>query len=146
MTLRTSLLLFLSCVVRASGMGHDDWRGDTDAHRLPPATLTNHLGESVRRNLTVAAYFERVLADFVVRQHVRNALRKLAGDPSKYSVLFTIENERVFPLKPHRAFTSDPRFRNASQMLRDLGLLAEDGTVLMPAGTQLLADIRAVSP
>jgi hypothetical protein len=138
--------LFLLAVVRLkkaiAAHGDGVWLGDRSWWRWPPARLIAHVDDARATNLTATAYARRVLSELVVEQHRSNALRKLASDPSKYTVRFEIEGDRLVPLADHEAGTSSPRFENAVTVLKDLGWLTE-GTVTTPTvdGDALLGGI-----
>lgn len=127
-----ALLLMLS--VRRLALLIDDygtgaWLGEEAPNRLPPAFLVQHLEKCA--SVTARDYLLRCLDECVVRQHLVTALRKLAAVPSKNTAKLAFIGDRLIPLIRHVPGTSNPRFDNAVEFLRDLGYLAE-GTPVVP--------------
>lgn len=145
---RDAVLLLLLSVVRLRRMmrdlGEESWTGDRDPQRLPPRQLIDHVETAAAQGATVAQYLYRCLCDLVIRQHQRNALRKLAADPRKSTALFALEGGLLMPFGEHRPGTSNPRFENALSFLQDLGYVDEEGVT--EDGRQLLADISRGGP
>lgn len=102
------------------------WLGDRSRERLAPHRLIEIGVVAREKGLTCSEFFREVLRENVLLQHQRNALRKLLGDPSKYTALFTLEGRTFIPLGTHEPDTSNPRFANAVRYLIDLGYLAEE--------------------
>ena len=144
-----SLLLLLS-VARLQHLARitpEAWIGDRDAQRLPPSQLIEHTRRAVAEGCSTAEYIRRVLHEHVVRQHQRNALRKLAADPRKLTAKLSIEQGRLIPLQHHEPGTSNPRFNNAVVFMQDLGYLArEEPITTTPDGDALVEQIRLRSP
>jgi hypothetical protein len=144
-----SLLLLLSIarLLHIVQLAPDAWIGDRDPQRLPPRRLIEHVEESVTRGWTAAEHLHRILHELVVRQHQRNALRKLAADPRKFTAKLAIEQGLLIPLLPHQPGTSNPRFDNAVVFLQDLGYINRDEPITMtPDGEALLEEIAERSP
>jgi len=136
-----ALLLLLWSIVRMRAQRNaaaDSWIGDGTPWRRPPGVLVRHLEAAAAEGLSCRSYFRRCLEELVLHQHQNNALRKLLGDPTKYTALFTIESGRLSPLSRHRADTSNPRFANAVQFLIDLGFLDADRQKVTEDGARLL--------
>jgi hypothetical protein len=116
------------------------WIGDRDLTRLPPEHLIEHVQTAVANRETVAGYLRSVLHELVVRQHQRNALRKLAADPNRFTARLAVEQGVLIPLSEHYPGTSNPRFGNAITFLRDLGYLGPDDTAATTAAGERLLD------
>ena len=139
-----ALLLLLS-IRRLDLLGQvapDAWIGDRDLQRQPPRRLIEHVESAIAEGQTSAEYMRCALHELVVRQHQRNALRKLAADPQKFTAKLTLEQGRLIPLLPHQPGTSNPRFENAVVFLQDLGFIdRNEPMTTTPDGDALLEEI-----
>jgi len=117
------------------------WQGSREPQRLPP----NELLAWFRRHQLrpVQEMLRDLVRHLVIEQHRRNVLRKLAASPTKFTARFLSEGDRIVPLALLRPDTSNPRYANAVQFLRDLGYL-EATPALVPSddGRALLLRIE----
>ncbi len=143
-----SCLLFLLSVVRLDHLidehGSEAWIGGNEHQRLVPERLLTHLQQGQEDELNVQQYLERVLNEFVVQQHIGNALRKLTAMPNRDSSKLHSEGASIVVLSTHQPGTSNPRFENAGEYLRDLGYLSDDG-IPTDDGLALLDAIQGAS-
>ncbi len=116
--------------------GSDAWIGSGQG-RLPPDEIAEHVGRGVREGMQVKEYLLCCLHELVVRQHRRNALRKLRAVPRRDTSKLVFEGSRLVPLNTHSPGTSNPRYGNAVLFLRDLGYLDRTGRIT-PDGRDLL--------
>lgn len=141
------LVLSLTRLDMLSKRDPEAWIGSRSSWRLPPDVLVDRLRTAMGLKLSVDAFLERSLRDLVIDQHVRNALRKLESDPSRYTAKFLLEGERVTIIGEHRPDMSTPRFDNSVRFLQDLGYLSERmPPQLTTDGVALLAQIRSGAP
>lgn len=131
-TIYASFLLLLMALARMRVLrerdGLDGWLGGTDPRRLPPQELLRRVDGWIEERVPVEQAAGDVLRDLVIRQHSRNAFRKLEADPSRDTSRFVLDGDRliVHNLHPQPA-SSYPRYRNAVAFLHDLRYIGDDG-------------------
>ena len=142
-----AFLMFLLAITRLRLLiardGQEAWVGSNDPRRLPPETLIAHFNKAISSDLTVMEYCKLVVDELVIRQHRKNALRKLFAQPGKDTSKLIIEGPDIIPIGTHKPGTSNPRYDNTLIFLQDLGYLtASELPVLTSDGEDFLKLIQ----
>ncbi|MBO6936800.1 MAG: hypothetical protein JJ863_17655 [Deltaproteobacteria bacterium] len=128
----TALTLYLMSLARMRVLreqeGTDAWLGDDREVHGPPWRFLEQSDAALAGRRSCRELLGEVVRDFVIRQHVRNAYRKLEADPSSKDTSRLVLEEgcvrRVGDL--HSPGSSYPRYENAVSFLTDLGYLNEE--------------------
>jgi hypothetical protein len=143
-----SLMLFFFAVIRLETLykkhGDKAWIGSQDPYRLPPQVFIDDFRDASEKGVKVIDYIQQILLHYVINQHHKNAMRKLAAVPTLDTSKFSWEGDRLVPNGSHQAGTSNPRFENAVFCLTDLGYLDKNGGVT-PDGYSLIEEIEGQS-
>ncbi len=124
--------------------GDSYWLGSNESFRLPPSTLQKNFEQHCLNNTSVKEYLKFACDNFVLKQHDRNALRKLAVQPKQDTVKFVKQGSSFIPLSTHEPGTSNPRYDNTISYLQDLGYLTySEQPVPTLEGLSLIQKIEA---
>ena len=126
--------------------GNSYWLGNNESFRLPPFTLENIFRKHLSEDGSVKEYLFFVCENLVLKQHDKNALRKLTVQPKQDTVKFVKQGNSFIPLSTHEPGTSNPRYDNTVFYLQDLGYLTySDKPVPTPEGESILQKIESIS-
>lgn len=139
--------LLISLALRIAGLTHEapatDWVSQGGWDRRAMSCFVKRFHAAYTQNLTVGEVWGFLFREFVVAQHIRASLQKWEQREAN-TFHFTVENG-LFEFRRHgRTDWTASRFKQAYQVLTDLGLLSnETGAVespLTPEGERMLVD------